>query len=64
MADNIMEMAPPNAKRPKLNSPALSSSDGPGKKILQTLWKHLKTSEKSRLIWFTRATDIAGSLAA
>ncbi|MCJ8739495.1 hypothetical protein PDJAM_G00047830 [Pangasius djambal] len=29
MADNIMDMGPPNAKRPKLNSPALSSSDGP-----------------------------------
>lgn len=37
MADNIMDMGPPNAKRPKLNSPALSSSDGPGKKTLQAL---------------------------
>ncbi|XP_062840923.1 CREB binding protein b isoform X2 [Trichomycterus rosablanca] len=29
MADNLLDMGPPNAKRPKLNSPALSSSDGP-----------------------------------
>ncbi|XP_060748114.1 CREB binding protein b isoform X2 [Tachysurus vachellii] len=29
MTDKIMDMGPPNAKRPKLNSPALSSSDGP-----------------------------------
>ncbi|XP_051573028.1 CREB-binding protein-like isoform X2 [Myxocyprinus asiaticus] len=29
MADNLLDMGPPNAKRPKLNSPALSSSDTP-----------------------------------
>ncbi|XP_056608179.1 CREB-binding protein-like isoform X1 [Triplophysa dalaica] len=27
MADNLLEMGPPNAKRPKMNSPALPSSD-------------------------------------
>lgn len=31
MAENMLEIGPPNSKRPKLNSPALSSSDGPGK---------------------------------
>lgn len=30
MADNLLDVGPPNAKRPKLNSP-LSGSDGPGK---------------------------------
>ncbi|XP_073721148.1 histone lysine acetyltransferase CREBBP-like isoform X2 [Misgurnus anguillicaudatus] len=29
MADNLLDMGPPNAKRPKLNSPALPSSDTP-----------------------------------
>ncbi|KAM4598373.1 CREB binding protein b [Polymixia lowei] len=29
MADNLLDVGPPNAKRPKLNSPALSASDGP-----------------------------------
>ncbi|KAI5628801.1 CREB-binding protein isoform X2 [Silurus asotus] len=29
MADNIMDMGPSSAKRPKLSSPALSASDGP-----------------------------------
>ncbi|KAJ7989327.1 hypothetical protein DPEC_G00303390 [Dallia pectoralis] len=28
MADNLLDVGPPNAKRPKLNSPALSASDG------------------------------------
>lgn len=31
MAENILDVGPPNPKRPKLNSPALSASDGPGK---------------------------------
>ena len=30
MADNLLDVGPPTAKRPKLNSP-LSGSDGPGK---------------------------------
>uniref|UniRef100_H3D9B5 histone acetyltransferase n=1 Tax=Tetraodon nigroviridis TaxID=99883 RepID=H3D9B5_TETNG len=29
MAENLLEMGPPSSKRPKLNSPALSASDGP-----------------------------------
>ncbi|KAJ8246212.1 hypothetical protein GJAV_G00265080 [Gymnothorax javanicus] len=29
MAENILDVGPPNPKRPKLNSPALSASDGP-----------------------------------
>ncbi|KAM6957345.1 CREB binding protein b isoform 2-T2 [Aplochiton taeniatus] len=29
MADNLLDVGPPNAKRAKLNSPALSASDGP-----------------------------------
>ncbi|CAL1601790.1 unnamed protein product [Knipowitschia caucasica] len=29
MADNLLDVGPPNSKRPKLNSPALSASDGP-----------------------------------
>lgn len=29
MAENLLEPGPPNSKRPKLNSPALSASDGP-----------------------------------
>ena len=31
MAENLLDVGPPNSKRPKLNSPALSASDGPGK---------------------------------
>lgn len=31
MAENLLDVGPPNPKRPKLNSPALSASDGPGK---------------------------------
>uniref|UniRef100_A0A672YD34 histone acetyltransferase n=1 Tax=Sphaeramia orbicularis TaxID=375764 RepID=A0A672YD34_9TELE len=30
MAENLLDVGPPNSKRPKLNSPALSASDGPG----------------------------------
>uniref|UniRef100_A0A3P8Z3W4 histone acetyltransferase n=1 Tax=Esox lucius TaxID=8010 RepID=A0A3P8Z3W4_ESOLU len=29
MAENLLDVGPPNSKRPKLNSPALSASDGP-----------------------------------
>uniref|UniRef100_W5M4A1 histone acetyltransferase n=1 Tax=Lepisosteus oculatus TaxID=7918 RepID=W5M4A1_LEPOC len=29
MAENLLDVGPPNPKRPKLNSPALSASDGP-----------------------------------
>ncbi|XP_028841231.1 CREB-binding protein-like isoform X2 [Denticeps clupeoides] len=29
MADNVLDGGPPNAKRPKLNSPALPAADGP-----------------------------------
>lgn len=31
MAENLLDVGPPNPKRPKLNTPALSASDGPGK---------------------------------
>lgn len=31
MADNLLDVGPPTAKRPKLNSP-LSGSDGPGER--------------------------------
>uniref|UniRef100_A0A0E9W5T4 Uncharacterized protein n=1 Tax=Anguilla anguilla TaxID=7936 RepID=A0A0E9W5T4_ANGAN len=31
MAENLLDVGPPNPKRPKLNSPARSASDGPGK---------------------------------
>lgn len=34
MADNLLDMGPSSAKRPKLNSPALSSSDTPGKMLI------------------------------
>ena len=33
MAENLLDVGPPNAKRPKLNSPALPASDGPGKDV-------------------------------
>lgn len=36
MAENLLEMGPPSSKRPKLNSPALSASDGPGKGLPST----------------------------
>ncbi|KAG7460161.1 hypothetical protein MATL_G00218310 [Megalops atlanticus] len=29
MAENLLDVGPPNPKRPKLNSPALSTTDGP-----------------------------------
>lgn len=31
MAENLLDVGPPNPKRQKLNTPALSASDGPGK---------------------------------
>lgn len=31
MAENLLDVGPPSSKRPKLNSPALSASDGQGK---------------------------------
>lgn len=31
MAENLLDVGPPTSKRPKLNSPALSASDGQGK---------------------------------
>lgn len=37
MAENLLDVGPPNPKRPKLNTPALSASDGPGKSGLLTL---------------------------
>lgn len=41
MADNLLDVGPPTAKRPKLNSP-LSGSDGPGKNrtFFFCLYKH------------------------
>uniref|UniRef100_A0A667YQK1 histone acetyltransferase n=1 Tax=Myripristis murdjan TaxID=586833 RepID=A0A667YQK1_9TELE len=41
MADNLLDVGPPNAKRPKLNSPALSASDGPDLVSLFDLEKDL-----------------------
>lgn len=46
MADNLLEVGPPTAKRPKLNSP-LSVSDGPGKDHKdQTRLTHMQLTHK------------------
>lgn len=51
MADNLLDMGPSSAKRPKLNSPALSSSDTPGKMLLSTPVTSESLSELIHHIW-------------
>uniref|UniRef100_A0A3B4B9E6 adenylate cyclase n=1 Tax=Periophthalmus magnuspinnatus TaxID=409849 RepID=A0A3B4B9E6_9GOBI len=58
MADNLLDVGPPTAKRPKLNSP-LSGSDGPGKDvdISCTLSDRLTTAaDCSHLVFAQRST--------
>lgn len=47
MAENMLDVGPPSSKRPKLNSPALSASDGQGK--ASTL-KHAVSQNRAALV--------------
>lgn len=57
MADNLLDMGPPNAKRPKLNSPALSSSDTPGKMLTSPQISPVKSENFSDVICHIRNLD-------
>ncbi|KAF7646877.1 hypothetical protein LDENG_00181030 [Lucifuga dentata] len=48
MAENLLDIGPPNSKRPKLNSPALSASDGPDLGSLS--WDDLENDLPDELI--------------
>lgn len=48
MAENLLEVGPPNSKRPKLSSPALSASDGPDLGSLS--WDDLENDLPDELI--------------
>ncbi|XP_045903042.1 histone lysine acetyltransferase CREBBP isoform X4 [Micropterus dolomieu] len=48
MAENLLDVGPPNSKRPKLNSPALSASDGPDLGSLS--WDDLENDLPDELI--------------
>ncbi|XP_040042499.2 CREB-binding protein isoform X1 [Gasterosteus aculeatus] len=48
MAENLLEAGPPNSKRPKLSSPALSASDGPDLGSLS--WDDLENDLPDELI--------------
>uniref|UniRef100_A0A674MBF3 histone acetyltransferase n=1 Tax=Takifugu rubripes TaxID=31033 RepID=A0A674MBF3_TAKRU len=48
MAENLLEMGPPSSKRPKLNSPALSASDGPD--LGSLTWDDLENDLPDELI--------------
>lgn len=56
MAENLLEMGPPSSKRPKLNSPALSASDGPGKGLPSTTCT--RKHHHSRLFLYIRDRDL------
>nr|XP_061778723.1 CREB-binding protein isoform X2 [Nerophis lumbriciformis] len=48
MAENLLDVGPPSSKRPKLNSPALSASDGPDLGSLS--WDDLENDLPDELI--------------
>ncbi|KAF3844134.1 hypothetical protein F7725_016182 [Dissostichus mawsoni] len=48
MAENLLDVGPPNSKRPKLSSPALSASDGPDLGSLS--WDDLENDLPDELI--------------
>ncbi|XP_063054379.1 histone lysine acetyltransferase CREBBP [Engraulis encrasicolus] len=58
MAENLLDVGPPNPKRPKLNTPALSASDGPDLGSLS--WDDLENDLPDELI--PNGGDLGGLL--
>lgn len=42
MAENLLDVGPPNSKRAKLNPPALLAADGPGEALELSDMVHIK----------------------